>query len=94
MFRHPLPPVRLTILLVLVMFCASMLTSCGTAPPQLVEVPVPVPCNPTEPEVPDWATARLQPGATLFEKVRAALEELHQHRGYEIELLAAVKGCK
>ncbi|TLP71332.1 hypothetical protein FEA48_21150 [Pseudomonas nitroreducens] len=59
-----------------------------------VEVPVAVPCRAPAVEVPTWATASLQKGDSLQTKVRALLAELEQRKGYELQLVAAVKACR
>ncbi|MFR0690252.1 hypothetical protein ACLUTX_12705 [Enterobacterales bacterium AE_CKDN230030158-1A_HGKHYDSX7] len=59
-----------------------------------VEVPVAVPCRTPTVEVPTWATASLQKGDSLQTKVRALLAELEQRKGYELQLVAAVKACR
>lgn len=59
-----------------------------------VEVPVAVPCRTPAVEVPTWATASLQKGDSLQTKVRAVLAELEQRKGYELQLVAAVKACR
>lgn len=59
-----------------------------------VEVPVAVPCLVPAVEVPAWATASLQKGDSLQTKVRALLAELEQRKGYEVQLLAAVRSCQ
>lgn len=59
-----------------------------------VEVPVAVPCRSPAVEVPTWATASLQKGDGLQTKVRALLAELEQRKGYEAQLVAAVRACQ
>ena len=59
-----------------------------------VEVPVAVPCRAPAVEVPAWATASLQKGDSLQTKVRALLAELEQRKGYEVQLLAALRACQ
>ena len=58
-----------------------------------VEVPVAVPCRAPAVEVPTWATASLQRADSLQTKVRALLAELEQRKGYEVQLLTAVRSC-
>jgi hypothetical protein len=59
-----------------------------------VEVPVAVPCRALAVEVPTWATASLQKDDSLQTKVRALLAELEQRKGYEVQLVAAVRSCQ
>lgn len=59
-----------------------------------VEVPVLVPCRVPVVDVPAWATAFLQKSDSLQIKVRALLAELEQRKGYELQLIAAVKACR
>lgn len=59
-----------------------------------VEVPVLVPFRAPAVDVPVWATASLQKSDSLQIKVRALLAELEQRKGYELQLIAAVKACR
>ena len=59
-----------------------------------VEVPVAVPCRAPAVEMPTWATASLQKDDSLQTKVRALLAELEQRKGYEVQLVAAVRACR
>ncbi|MNH25067.1 hypothetical protein D3C81_344860 [compost metagenome] len=59
-----------------------------------VEVPVQVPCRPSEVAVPTWAAAGLLKTDSLEVKVRALLAERLQRMGYERQLLAAVQSCR
>jgi len=59
-----------------------------------VEVPVAVPCRAPEVVVPTWATGSLQKGDSLQTKVRALLAELEQRKGYEVQLVAALRSCQ
>lgn len=71
------------------------LAGCGTRLPQRVEVPVPVPCIRADrvPQRPALATETLKPGASVYDKARAALAERQQLRGYVSELEAVIMGC-
>lgn len=59
-----------------------------------VEVPVAVPCRAPAVDVPAWATASLRKSDSLQTKVRALLAELEQRKGYELQLLTAVRACE
>lgn len=76
----------------------TLLAGCCPKPtiikePFEVKVPVPVPCKVTLPEKPVWALDTVAPGANVFTKGLAALQEIEQRRQYERELKAAMKEC-
>lgn len=58
-----------------------------------VEVPVLVPCNTQEVEVPPWAALGLKKSDSLELKVRTLLAERRQRIGYERQLVVAVRAC-
>lgn len=71
--------------------CAHETTITRTVP---VEVPVAVPCEIEEPAEPVWALSEIEPDASIFEKVRAAVIEINQRRAYEAQLKAALSACR
>ncbi|WP_295855903.1 hypothetical protein [uncultured Xylophilus sp.] len=76
-------------------FCiaaCALLAGCG-ATLQRFNVPVPVPCDTTEPARPVMATESLSTGTPAFEVTRAALAEIDRREAYEGELRAALASC-
>lgn len=76
------------------------LVGCGTTEPLLkvetreVKVPVPVACKTPEPAVPDYNVPKLTTNSTIYQKTKAYLADEQLRKGYEKELLAALKSCK
>ena len=69
-----------------------MLAGCP-ATLQAVKVPVPVPCQATEPARPVMPTDMLLPGASLDRFAQAAIAEIERREGYEGRLVAALQSC-
>lgn len=72
---------------------AGLLAGWGATPParveiQRVKVPVPVPCDESEPERPSMSTEHLPVGADVDMYIQAALAELDRREGCETELRA------
>ena len=76
----------------LIAACA-VLAGCGATRMLKVSVPVPVACNETVPQKPEWPTQSLSPGAAPFVVMRAALAEIDRREGYELLLLTALESC-
>lgn len=75
---------------------ALALAGCAAAPevvPVEVKVPVPVRCRVQMPAVPAWAMDAIAMDADIDTLMAAALSELKQREGYEIELKAAAAAC-
>lgn len=73
---------------------AVLLAGCGTRPVmQTVNVPLPVPCQEIVPDRPAMPTMALQPGAPLFDFVKAAQSEIERRQGYEGRLRTALVAC-
>lgn len=77
---------------------AVLLVGCGATPParveiQQVKVAVPVPCDEPEPERPNMPTEHLPLGADVDMYVQAASAELERRKGYEIQLVGALRNC-
>lgn len=85
--------VRLVAAIVVLVLLAA-LAGCG-APGQLqpVHVPVPVECRAQEPGRPAMPTESLRQGDTVDAKVKAALAEIELREDYELQLVAALRGC-
>lgn len=74
---------------------AVFLAGCGTTRiPDVVRVPVPVPCEVAVPAEPEWAVVDLTPRSTIYEKVRALLAERRQRVAYEAQLRATIEACR
>lgn len=79
--------------------CAMLLSgaSCEQRPdpPTTVEVrvPVPVPCDATEPERPAWAFDAATKEQPLDDHVKKMRAELKQRMAYEAQVLAALRQC-
>jgi len=73
-----------------------LLTGCATrAPaPQIVKVPVSVPCVGTVPARPEFEFAKLTPAATDGDKVLALARDWPRGRKYEGDLEAVIAGCQ
>ena len=75
-----------------------LLVGCATKPPtieiQKVEVPIAVLCKTAEPAVPSFNINNVTGADDIFVKTRALLADNSLHRGYEAELLAALRSCK
>lgn len=75
---------------------ALALAGCAAAPEvQTVEVkiPIPVKCRVQLPEAPRWAMDAIFPDADIDTLMAAALAEIAQREGYEIQLKAAIAAC-
>ena len=77
---------------------ALTLSACATPPPVMVPVvvdePVVVPCHAVPVARPDFALRHRTTSDTLFDKTRAALIEIDQHRAYEAQLEAQMRACR
>lgn len=73
----------------------ALLAGCGSTPPRMVtvKVPVPVECREPVPERPAMPTDSLTRADPLDTKVKAALAEIELREGYEIKLVAALVAC-
>ncbi|TDY35077.1 hypothetical protein [Janthinobacterium sp. 75] len=75
-----------------------LLAGCASAPPapapQLVEVPVFAPCVKSVPQRPAYEFDQLEPSATDGEIVLALARDWPRGRKYEVELEAAIVGCR
>lgn len=75
---------------------AAVLSGCAAQPaprvPQ-VHVPVPVPCQETEPTRPVMPTEALAVDVTLDAFAAAAIAEIERREGYEAQLRAALAAC-
>ncbi|MDE2099142.1 MAG: hypothetical protein KGL39_17945 [Patescibacteria group bacterium] len=80
------------ILLALLSLCA-----CGTQIPVYkpvnVEVPVSVPCKIPAVQKPIFALAGVKTSDSIYDKTKAVLIEIEQHKAYEAQLEAAEKAC-
>ena len=80
----------------LIVALAALLAGCA-APPALrvqqVNVPVPVPCQETEPPRPAMPTEALAADVTLDAFAAAAIAEIERREGYEGQLRAALAAC-
>lgn len=75
--------------------CVLGLVACTTPPAtKEVLVPVPVKCVTTVPERPDFATAKLSPTATDFQKVIAITTDWLLYKTYVPKLEAGLTACK
>ncbi len=78
-------------------FClmATPLSGCATAPPQIVNVPVPVPCKqdigPDPAPIATRETLKAQPD--IRERLKLALEQLIQDAGRLGQYRAALTAC-
>ncbi len=72
-----------------------VLAGCGSAPPALqrVEVPVFAPCVKSVPQRPAYEFDQLAPGATDGEIVLALAGDWPRGRAYEVQLEAIIDGC-
>lgn len=73
-----------------------LLAACATTPPDVVEVPtpIPVPCRIATPARPDFAVDALDLGVSIWDQMRALRAERLQRKAYERELEAAVESCQ
>lgn len=73
-----------------------VIAGCANKPrvPERIEIPVPVPCRVQVPTAPVWATETLQPGAGIFDQVRALLAERAQRISHITRLEAAARACQ
>jgi hypothetical protein len=74
---------------------AVLLVGCGSAPPavQLVEVPVFTPCVKVVPQRPAYEFEKLVPTATDGEIVLALARDWSRGRTYETHLEGLIAGC-
>lgn len=74
----------------------ALLGGCATASqikvPEVVKVPVPIPCKVEEPTAPDFRFS--PPYDDIFAAVRDLLGDRELARAYENELSIAIKSCK
>jgi hypothetical protein len=82
-----------TLIYLAVLGAIASMSACGSLPRE-GHIPVPVPCVVELPAPPAWATDKLTPASTRFERVRALLAEREQARGYITELEAAAASCR
>lgn len=80
----------------LALAAALLLAACGTAQqdPVVVDKAVPVSCVKQTPAKPDYATDKLGPNPTEFEKVQAIILDWLAYRGYVPKLEAGLEACK
>jgi hypothetical protein len=67
------------------------LSGCSTTGPEVVKVPVPVPCQVTEPAQPEYRFA--PPYPDVFDGVRDLLGDREVALAYEHALRTALRGC-
>jgi len=81
---------------VLAICLLGVLAGCATRPPATVEVQVPVavPCVRKVPERPQFEFDRLPADASDGDKVLALARDWVHARKYELELEAAIAGCR
>lgn len=88
-----LAPLRVAGAIVLMVILAA-LAGCSTSPQvQTVKTVVPVECREKEPDRPAMPTEGLAQGASLTDKVKAALAEILLREGYEGQLRTALRAC-
>lgn len=84
--------------LVSVALAAGLLSACGSKPPLVevrqVKVAVPVPCQEPEPARPSMPTEHLSADASVDAYVQAAAAEIERRKGYEGQLVQALRNCK
>jgi len=73
---------------------AVLLAGCGSAPPQLVEIPTFTPCVKVVPQRPAYEFDQLTPAATDGEIILALARDWPRGRKYEGELEAVISGCR
>lgn len=75
-----------------------LMAGCASSPPkvgiQQVKVAVPVPCQEPEPSRPVMPTEHLAADADVDAYVQAAAAEIERRRGYEDQLVTALRNCK
>ncbi len=77
-----------------------LLVGCATTDPviqvktQIVEVPIPVACKAEEPKKPEYNFDKLTSSNNIFDKGQALLADRELSKGYETELVAALRSCK
>ena len=81
----------------LALLAAALLAGCAAQESRLepveVRVPIPVRCRVQLPAEPAWAMDASAQDADIDALMAAALAELKQREGYEIELKAAAAAC-
>lgn len=77
----------------IVIFLGAVLAGCGTAP-QIVEVPVHVPCVKEVPARPAYEFDKLPLDAPAGEKVVALARDWVSGRKYESQLESVMVGCQ
>lgn len=81
-----------------VALAAGLLTACGASPPlveiQTVKIAVPVACQEPEPAKPVMPTEHLAGDADVDAYVQAAAAEIERRKGYEGQLVTALRNCK
>lgn len=82
-----------SLLVLMVLILALLLSGCKTTEYVQVKVPVPVECREPEPARPVMPTETLEPGALPFVLLRAALAEIDRREAYEDKLRAAIAVC-
>jgi len=84
----------------LIILALFALAGCATTEPtikivtQRVEVPIATPCNATVPDVPDFNFEKLSTDSDIYLKTQTLLADRNLHKGYEGQLLSALKSCK
>jgi hypothetical protein len=84
----------------LIILAVSTLAGCATTEPvvkivtQRVEVPIAVPCKTDIPAVPDFNFEKLTTDSDIYQKTQSLLADQNLHKGYEGQLLSALKSCK
>lgn len=75
-----------------------LMAGCASSPPkvgiQQVRVAVPVACQEPEPNRPVMPTEHLAGDADVDAYVQAAAAEIERRRGYEDQLVTALRNCK
>jgi hypothetical protein len=93
--------IRLVALCWVLFLGATLLVGCGAKPApevrivtQRVEVPIRVPCVPNRGTAPAYAADSVPLDATIFELVRALLQDRLQRQARDIELNGALDACQ
>lgn len=76
----------------LIIGAALLSVGCATTEPQIVKVPVPVPCKTEDPVQPQYRFA--PPYDNMFDATRDLLGDRELSVAYENELRTALKSCK
>lgn len=77
--------------------CTVLLTACSTqtlVKPLEVKVPLPVYCQASVPNVPEFCFPKDVSIDDIFEQAKCLLSDRHLHLAYERELKTALESCK